>query len=244
MKTRCLGRLPHDPAQVAALPPLDRYLSTFTGAIPGPLPDWTRDIPPGDWGMYGNDEIGDCTAAGIAHAKLTWGVYTAPYTAMADPDGAVDLYSGATGYVRGQPSTDRGARCTDMLMYCHRNVVNGDKLSAFATINPRRHDHIEMAIRVFGGVYVGATMRQANMSQPVWDVRDGNQTSIGGHCFWVPKPLSAITWGTEIGCTLDWWDACVEEVYAILSPRWVLGGHTPAGLAADEMIKDMMAITD
>lgn len=245
MTKRYLGRLPHDPDQVAAQLPLTRYLSAdlLHDILGSEGPDWTRSVCPGTWGMYGNDTCGDCTAAAMVHAFMEWGSYVPPIIPIDDPDGAIALYSLTGLFVPGHPETDNGARCIDVLNYCIRNAVSGNRLTAFARIDPKNHDHVEAAIRIFGGVYTGATLRKAQEDQQVWSLRDGDQTIIGGHCFWVPATQKAITWGEQVEFEMDWWDECVDECYALLSPQWLRGGQTPAGFPAREMAADMRYVS-
>lgn len=59
--TLCFGRLQHDPGRLAAAPSLHRF------GLPEPKPVLDRSKIDFEPGMYANDIIPDCTAAGLAN---------------------------------------------------------------------------------------------------------------------------------------------------------------------------------
>ena len=66
--------------------------------LPAPPDDWGYDnvVPPGGWGMLGNDQWGDCVWAGAAHEHLLTST-VAGRPASFDDDGVLSDYSAATG---------------------------------------------------------------------------------------------------------------------------------------------------
>jgi len=195
--------------------------------------------------MYSNDVLGDCTAAGVAHALALWESYQQPLRFMSDEE-VIQLYSETSGYVSGEPETDRGAACQDVLMHWSRSGVelagSRDKLEAFCSLDAKNHSHIYQALWLFGGLYAGVGLCVAQQSQDTWDL-GGDPTPWGGHCVLVvaadAEGLTCITWGVLKRLTWRWWDAATEEVFGMLSGRWAASGRSPAGVALNELRSDM-----
>ena len=167
--------------------------------------------------MDGNDTLGDCTIAGVAHAITTYRGLIGKRNVMAK-EAVTKLYLYLSGGV------DSGLYELDVLNYWRKNAVSGDKILAYATVDVKNHTHIQQAIRLFGGVYLGFQVQENcvelfNAGQP-----------------WVPAPLTpsghavfavaydatsvtVLTWGGVQKGTWAWWDECVDEAYAILPPE-------------------------
>lgn len=237
---RLLGRRDHDPERVALLPTLDTYLGAVSGLRSA---DWTRNIPPDDWGMEGNDYLSDCTIAAIAHAIMTWGSYVPPYTPMTESD-VVTAYSGACGYVPGVKLTDRGGIMLDVLKYWHANPVGGLRLAGMVAIDPKNIEHVRLGIEIFGGLYTGVLLTEEQINDPgPWRPSSGSRQ---GHCIWTnacdDAGFRCITWGEVKPGGWDTWDDTVVECYGLLSDSWARGGKTPEGFAAADMVADAAAI--
>lgn len=184
--------------------------------------------------MAGNDLVGDCTAAAVAHALTTWRSYAPPYSDM--PDAAVlALYSAVSGYVPGQPETDRGALCLDVLDYWRKAPIDGAPLADFCALDPHNHRHVRQALWLFGCLYAGVTLTAAQETQAVWDT-GGDASTWGGHCILIVAAdddgLTCITWGKRQRMTWRWWDAACDEAYGLVSPVW----RSPLGVTVDAML--------
>jgi hypothetical protein len=175
----------------------------------------------------GNDVYGDCTIAAAAHADtMYYGLDSEQF--VPSRQDVVKLYFKLTG------GPDTGLNMLTVLDYWrHHNVftgaapqpdpTTGDQMIAYVSINPKNHVHVQQAIRLFGGVYVGFQVQQ-NCVQ-----------DFEAHKPWTPGPLTndghavfatdydqtnvrVLTWGnTQLG-SWAWWDDCVDEAYAILPP--------------------------
>jgi hypothetical protein len=167
--------------------------------------------------MDGNDTLGDCTIAALAHAVTTYRGLIGHKEIM-PKQVVVKLYMHLTGGV------DSGLNELDVLNYWQSNSVVGDKILAFAKIDPKNHTHIEQAIQLFGGVYLGFQVQQNCVEE------------FNAHQPWTPGPLTAdghavyavgydanqvtvLTWGNTQQGTWAWWDECVDEAYAIIPPE-------------------------
>ena len=236
-----LGRLPHDPAILGKLP----RLSSYAPPVAPDVVDWSRDTA--SWGMLGNNTLGNCTAAAALHAQALWGSYRPPFDEPVDAD-AVALYSATGGYVPGDPATDNGARCLDVLNYWRTHGIDcgsaDSRLTAFCTLDPKNIDHLRSALWCFGAVYVGLTLHVAQQDESVWN--DTSSPVWGGHCVLIvaadPKTITCVTWGAIQRMTYPFWIEVVDEAYALLSPSWLASGRAPQGFPIAALMQDMAAL--
>ncbi len=121
--------------------------------------------------MDGNDTLGDCTIAALAHAVTTYEGLLGKQKIMAKT-AVVKLYMRLTGGV------DSGLNELDVLNYWRKHVVSGDEIITYTSVDPKNHTHVQQAIRLFGGVYLGFQV-QANAIQD-FDARKP----------WTPGPLT------------------------------------------------------
>jgi hypothetical protein len=168
--------------------------------------------------MDGNDTLGDCTIAAVAHAATAYrGLISKRKDIMAQK-AVVKLYMHLTGGV------DSGLNELDVLNYWRQNKVAGDAILAFVKIDPKNHTHIQQAIQLFGGVYIGFQVQQNCVQE--FDQRKpwtpGRLTTDGHAVFTVAYDqtgVTVLTWGNTQQGTWAWWDECVDEAYAILPPE-------------------------
>jgi hypothetical protein len=167
--------------------------------------------------MDGNDTLGDCTIAALAHAITTYRGLIGTHH-VTTQKAVVKLYMHLTGGV------DSGLVEFDVLNYWRKNSVDGDKILAYAKVDPKNHTHVQQAIQLFGGVYLG------------FQVQENCVQEFDAHQPWTPGPLTqdghavfavgydhdgvtVLTWGNTQRATWAWWDECVDEAYAILPPE-------------------------
>ncbi len=167
--------------------------------------------------MDGNDKLGDCTIAAVAHAVTTFRGKVGKQTIMSQ-QAVVKLYMHLTGGV------DSGLNELDVLNYWRKSTVSSDKILAFVTIDPKNHTNIEQAILLFGGVYLGFQVQQNCIqdfdAHKPWT--PGPLTNDGHAVFAVAYDASGVTvltWGSTQKATWAWWDECVDEAYAVLAPE-------------------------
>jgi hypothetical protein len=243
------GRLPDDPGQ-----PHLRLSRLITSELPAPPPsaDWLTPVPAGAWGMLGNDMVGDCTIAGIAHKRIG-DAYVNQGTRLDISTADCLKYYGHFGYRLGDESTDRGAVCQDVLAYWHRHGFLGEKNLAYARVNIDDHDEIRQAIALFGQIYVGVTITQAAQDQfngdEVWDVVR-RSPNLGGHCITLgaydEHGLDAVTWGRVQRLTWRWWDVYGDEAWVVFNPGDFVDpktGRDRAGLDTEALHGDYNALT-
>jgi hypothetical protein len=167
--------------------------------------------------MDGNDTLGDCTIAALAHADTVFSGLIGKKKIMTEQV-VEKLYMHLTGGV------DSGLNELDVLNYWQSNAVSGDEITAFVSIDAKNHAHVQQAIQLFGGVYLGFQVQQNCIQE------------FDAHQPWTPGPLTqdghavyavaydatgvtVLTWGNTQNGTWAWWDECVDEAYAILPPE-------------------------
>ena len=204
-----------------------RFKTYLTPAIPPPPPSYnvltsvyqklkTTD-PTKLFPMDGNDTLGDCTIAGLAHAVTTYHGLIGQKKIPAQQS-VVKLYFQLTDGV------DSGLNELDVLNYWQSHKVSTDEILAYASIDPKNHTHVEQAIKLFGGVYLGFQVQQKCLEE--FDAHQpwtpGTLTNDGHAVFAVAydqNGVTVLTWGNTQQATWAWWDECVDEGYAILPPQ-------------------------
>jgi len=164
--------------------------------------------------MDGNDQYGDCTIAALAHSITVFRGLVGKKSIMSK-SAVTKLYMHLTGGV------DSGMNELDVLNYWRKHSVSGDEILAYVSINPKNHDHVKQAMKLFGGVYIGFQCQQACLqdfeAHKVWTpgklTNDGHAVYAGAYN---PQGVTVLTWGSTQNGTWEWWDECVEEAYSLL----------------------------
>ena len=204
-----------------------RLRNYLTPALPAPPPSYDvlprvyeklkMSDPTKLFPMDGNDTLGDCTIAALAHAITTFRGLVGRLN-ITPKAAVVKLYMHLTGGV------DSGLNELDVLNYWRRHAVSGDEILGYASIDVKNHTHIQQAIQLFGGVYLGFQVQQNCIQE--FDARQpwtpGPLTQDGHAVFAVTYDsagVTVLTWGNTQKATWAWWDECVDEAYAILPPE-------------------------
>lgn len=183
--------------------------------------------------MDGNDQYGDCTIAGISHADTIYNGLIGKKS-IATKCAVLRLYRHLTG------GPDTGLVELDVLNYWRQNKCFGDKITAFTEIDPKNHTHIQQAIELFGGVYIGFNVQENAFNDfnanPKITWTPGILTG-NGHAVYLTSydqdTVTILTWGNLIKGTWGWFDCCVNEAYAIVPPE----------LMTPELLADLNDVT-
>ena len=242
-----LGRnAPHTAADRPRLE-LDRYMTSV--ATPAVV-DFASEVL--SWPMYGNDQIGDCTAACAGHQVQAWTRYTGTEADIPAED-IIKLYSAVSGYDPSTGANDNGAVIQDVLTYWRKSgvPVAGHKILAFAQLKDL--SRVKDALWMFGSVYLGvncpgSALQQFDNDEP-WDVVKGSKI-VGGHAIPLQYagtgfcPYQVVTWGRLQGMTQAFMDAYVEEAWVVITADWLdKNGHTPEGLDLAQLGADLAELT-
>jgi hypothetical protein len=173
--------------------------------------------------MYANDEVGDCTCAGVGHLVNQLTYYGSGSEVQPTDSSVLGMYSAITGYDPAKPASDTGAYCQDVLACWRKTGLEGHKITAYASLDVSNLVEVKQAIALFGTVYVGlnfpdSAMTQFDNDQP-WDVVRGAKVE-GGHCVIVGAygngKLGLVTWGAETTMTEAFWKKYVDEAWVVL----------------------------
>jgi hypothetical protein len=180
----------------------------------------TATVPDGNWGMLANDRLGDCTCAAAAHMDMIWTAETGQPAHFTD-DQVIEFYNRVNG------GSDDGAVELFVLSEWRRvGGVAGRKIDAYVSVPLGDGKLARSAMWLFHGLYLGVALPYTAQGQDVWDVpadRSSPQAqpgSWGGHAInmvgYDAHSLYVITWGAVKEMTWAFWDAYVEEAWAIL----------------------------
>src|SRR6266478_3031580 len=166
--------------------------------------------------MDGNDTLGDCTIAAVAHAVTT-------YRGLVGKEKIMSKQAEVKLYMHLSAGLDSGLNELDVMNYWRQRTISGDKILAYASVDPKNHTHVQQAMAIFGGVYLGFQVQQGcvkdfDAGKP-WTA--GPLTNDGHAVFAVGYDqnfVTVLTWGSTQQGTWGWWDECVDEAYAIVPP--------------------------
>ena len=210
--------------------------------------------------MYGNDSLGDCVIAGIAHLA---GVFTANAGAnqlILTPPQIVSLYSAIGGYVPGDPSTDQGCDEVTALNYWQQNgaPIGSHKIAGWLQVDAQNPTEYRTALWLFENLFFGVELPDAyvnpfpSASNFTWGMA-GQPNPNNGHAFvgvgYAPRGIVIGTWGMAGVMT----DAAVQyyagnsqggALYAVLSADSINKAKkkAPNGFDFTQLIADFDAI--
>jgi hypothetical protein len=207
---------------------LANYLDTAKLPTIPTQEDWSGKVP--SWPLYGNDVLGDCTAAGVGHMLMCWSANANTEVVPTDHD-VVTLYSAVSGYDPSTGENDNGAVEIDVLNYWRKTGIASHKIYAYASLGTRNHNLIKAAVYLFGGIYIGIALPLSAQNQDVWDISangfrgDGRPGSWGGHAInlvgFTQDYLIGVTWGALKKMTWAFADHYMDEAYAVLSQDFI-----------------------
>ena len=181
--------------------------------------------------MDGNDRLGDCVIAGLAHATAINQGLIGKWD-VASEEKVTTLYDLLTNGV------DAGCVMLDVLTWWRTNRFMGDNILGFAKLDPKNHVHVKQVIQRFGGVYLGFQVQENALA----DFEAGRTWTPGkllneGHCVYAyaydDNNVKVATWAAGQLGTWDWVDATWDEAYVLLSPETLVPGFCPGfGFAA------------
>jgi hypothetical protein len=227
---------------------LAHYVDVSKLPLPPAALDLTRNV--GEWPMYANDRIGDCTIAAAGHMIEAW---TAAATGAAVE---VTESSVLTAFDRVKvvdPLTvEEGAIELDVLKDWRTHGVDRHRIAAFARVAVYDHALLRAAAWLFGGLYIGLALPLTAQTQDEWDWTgslsgDARPGSWGGHAVDVvgydDLALTAVTWGSTKKLTWSFWDRYVDEAYCILSRDFLDGDEAPNGFDLEALRADLALVT-
>jgi hypothetical protein len=240
-RTFRFGRLPRKPGHKMLF--LSDYLAKKV-ELPAPptSADWTTKVP--SWPMMGNDQYGDCVEAGKGHMVMVFSAYGAGTLNTPSDQVIESTYFTETG------GSDSGLDIPTSLDYWVQNPLAGDKLAAWAAVNPANHDEVKLAIALFGGVTLGVNLPDncfdaINAGQPWTDTSGDPDPSMGHDIVLVAYDAggpTCVTWGQLQKMSWDWFDKYTTECYVLIGADWETD-PVPSGIALADLLSDYQELT-
>jgi len=205
-----------------------------------------------DWGMLGNDTVGDCAIAGPYHILELLNAEVCK-TVPVSTSTALNTYSAITGYNPDDPSTDQGGDMTQVAQYWQETGFDDDnnnvhRIVTFAALEPGDLDQLAAATYCLGGA-VGIGVNLPESAQDQFD--DGKPWSVtsspieGGH--FVPVVGRApdanyqiVTWGALAEMEPAFYTAHEMLALAYLSREFLdARGLSPEHFDYDQLAADL-----
>ncbi len=227
---------------------LARYVDRAQLPDPPIVLDLTLRV--GDWPMYANDRVGDCTIAAAGHMIEAW-TAVAHGRALEVSESSV-LAAFERVKIVDPLSGEEGAVELDVLRDWRNHGVGHHRIAAYARVSVHDHRLVQAAAWLFGGLYIGVQLPLTAQRQRTWDWTghldgDARPGSWGGHAVNIVRysggSLTAVTWGRLQDLTWDFWDRYCDEAYCILSHDFLEGNEAPNGFDVEALRADLALIT-
>lgn len=207
--------------------------------------------------IYGNDRLGDCVIAGMAHLEGTFTSISGKPAVFSLPQ-IIAMYSRIGGYVPGNPATDQGCDELTALNYWQRHgfVTSQHKILGFARVNGNDPQEYRLALWLFCNLIYGISLPDTWVNPPpeesgfVWDI-SGPPNPDNGHC------VVSCAYNDQ-GCVIDTWgmtgiitDSAIEaycgahaeggELWVALSQETInrASGLAPSGFNISQLKQDL-----
>lgn len=248
--------------------PAIRLANSLTGVVPvHPAAVDQLARLAGGWQMLGNDIAGCCVPVTWANLRRlitavlgarevyptqdqVWAVYKTQNPKF-DPNGSADTNGPGSQY-------DQGMDIQTLLEWLVKvGGPDGVKAIGFAKVDHTKPDEVKAAIAIFGSVWTGITVLDANQDefgagQP-WNYVKGSAVD-GGHSVltggYGPAGKGAlggderfITWASETSFTDSFWQHEVEECWVVIWPEHLGSKAFQDGVDLAQFAADYTAIT-
>ncbi len=202
-----------------------------------------------NWDMLGNDRYGDCVAVTWANTRrlVTAALATERYPGLTE---VIELYKTQNPDFPAQDGGMDIQTCLEHLV--GQGGPDGVKALGFAKVDHTNADEVKAAIAIFGSVWTGVNVLNANMDEfnvglpwdyvPQGGIDGGHSVITGGYGSPGAGPLGGderfITWAEETSFTDAFWAHQVEEAWVVIWPEHLgttafMEGVDQAALAAD-----------
>ena len=211
---------------------LKNYLTRSLAAPPASC-DYTKPASKALSEMYGNDKLGDCVIAGMAHVVgvLTGGADPRPF--LYKEQQIIELYSAIGGYVPGNESTDNGCDMQTALSYWENNgamppqankpAADAHRIAGWVAVDGTNPEEFRTALWLFENLYFGMELPDAwihptpSASNFTWDVA-GPPVQENGHC------VAGVGYNAK-GVTIDTWGMTGLLTDAAIAKYAIPGAH-------------------
>jgi hypothetical protein len=208
--------------------------------------------PTPDTDPLGNDVLGDCVFAAIAHMINMIGKLTG------NPTLVVTANMVKTEYLKRTGGQDTGYYVRSMLEIALKEGIFGAQLTSYCAVNKDDPDEVALALWLGGGLIGGYDLpifsqgstdeqgRQLWYSPASgWPTGQGPGT-WGGHCLYQrgtsPGMDDYNSWGEDTEATVGWRRDCCSELWLPLFKEWRCpDDRAPNGFAYQDLLADVRA---
>lgn len=227
---------------------LDRFLDKTKLPKP-PAAFWSTRNKFTNWGLFKNDEIGDCVWAGAANETMQW-AFEAGSSVVFSDENVISSYSNVTGYDPNQPWTDNGTDMQQAASY-RRKVGLEDihgvvhQVEAYVALKAGDYDQLKLAMWLFGGCGVGIMFPRSAMDQfergEPWDVVKRTRIE-GGHyipAFGVNEKgnIMVVSWGKVQEMTPAFYEKYCDEGVVYFDDERLKENISPEGFDQDLLLE-------
>lgn len=254
-----LGKAPARPDAVKLK--LSNYLNT--SVFPTPPDSFGHEYTVPNWGMLGNDSVGDCVFAGAAHETKAWNASVKKNILFSDQSVLSD-YSAVTGYTPTDPNTDQGTDMEQAAKYRRTTGVldatgNRHRISAYIALTPGSLPELWAAMWMFEAVGIGVKFPRSAMDQfhqgKPWDPVPDSPIE-GGHYIcglgrrkvkklfrWQDR-IKIVTWGFVTELTTQFYQDFNDESFAYLTDEnlSISSGKTLEGFDIATLRQDLAKV--
>jgi hypothetical protein len=232
----CYGRLPA--TRPAALSDLSVYA---TGKLP--TPPRTVEVPKSPYPIDCNDKIGDCTIAGVDHLIRAWD------TEFSEHDPPPIEAEIETEYFKLTGGEDTGLNEAEVLKTWQTSGLFGEKIAAYAPVNPKDLLELHQAVAFYGGCYLGiecpASAQEQFANNEPWTYT-GSEVE-GGHCvvalgYGPNGGLHCATWGGIAVLEASFLAHYLDEAWVVLSHQLVEAKKDQLGLDLKTLEADLKKV--
>jgi hypothetical protein len=235
---------------------LGNYL---TGTVPAHPAAADHFANVSDWGMYANDQFGDCGPTSVANSRKLITKYLAVQEASPSQDDVFDLYrrSGNPKFnpdlAEGDPNQDdNGVDMQTMLSAAVKGGIGGVKPLGFAKVDTSNLDEMRAAIAIFGFLLLGVDLQTAQQTQTdahLWDYKSSGEW--GGHAILAGRYVTAsgkdrlavVTWAEVVDTTDAFLAHQCDEAWVVIWPEHLSSSTFLAGVDLTTFAADYKAIT-
>jgi hypothetical protein len=230
-------------------------LMTYSTGFPSP-PSTFGDLPALqaiEWGMDGNDTLGDCTIAGADHVIAAENALLS----TADPRPALSVLESQYSVLSPK---DQGCVIATVLQTWRNQGLfqmpgGPNKISAYAPFNQRSKTEFHQVIAFTGNAYLGIACPQSAQQQFAKQMQTGklvpwtvvaDSTVAGGHCIvavgYTEAGLYCVTWGAIVLVTWPFLTKYCDEGWALITEEIIDKRGDTLGLNVTELDADLNAL--
>lgn len=197
----------------------------LTGAVPE-HPAAADHLTSVQYGLYRNNEFGDCGPVSAANSRRMTTHYLAGAMHAPTQDDVFDLYrrSGNPGFDPATGADDNGVDMQTMLEAVHAGGIGGVRSVAFAKVDVSDGETMRAAVAIFGGLLYGLDLQVAQQAQTdrgIWDWAPsaawGGHAVLGGR--YQPGSVGGITWGRAVDMTDRFLAEQAAEAWVVIWPE-------------------------